>query len=96
MSSLCIIRGQPGRWEGIAVDSGLAIAGPSFAQVRRCLAEAALLNPGARGSIEAAFLRFEAKLRRGLYLAGHFRYLLLRRLGLSDRLYESHLIHDPA
>lgn len=97
-SALWIIRGEPGRWSGVAADSGFRIEGVSFAQVRQCLAEVRL-QPAAEGAsidVDAALRRLAAQARRGRLVAGHCWRLILRRLGFIPSSHESHLIRSIA
>ena len=92
--ALFIIRGQPGRWEGVAVDTGVAVSGPSFEQVRRCLADAA--PPSARladaRDMRSLIAHVDARLQRAGRLARHFSAIMFGRLGRRFQARESHLI----
>ncbi|WP_342360154.1 hypothetical protein [Terrarubrum flagellatum] len=98
-SSLYVIRGRPGRWEGVAVDSPIAVAGDSFDQVRRCLTDMtpslALLSSD-EATLGAVASRAWRGLRRMEVLARHFASDLGRRAGLTSSAHESHLLRFAA
>lgn len=96
--ALFIIRGQPGRWEGVAVDTGVAVSGPSFEQVQRCLAD--VLTPPAPPAdalrdMRSLIVHIDARLQRAGRLARHFGAIALGRLGRRFQARESHLIRGP-